>query len=316
MIRFPARTLLLLSLSAGLAACGNLPTRSSGEPGVRVESAGSNGSNASRYSMAQDVAPSRNEIPANVADTPDAVPVPLPRSASGNPQTYQVLGKTYEVLDDAHGFHQRGYASWYGKKFHGHKTASGERYDMFAMTAAHKRLPLPTFVRVTDLDNGKAVIVKVNDRGPFHSSRIIDLSYAAAAKLGMLAKGTAHVQIDAIVPVEDQPVVEPAAPAVATASMSATPVAAKPGKATDPDPRTLISGGYLQVAAYLDPLNATALQEQLQSQGVSSVSIRTRDGEDPPLHHVIVGPFADRDAAGPISAQLSALGLKSLWVGN
>ncbi|MGH8505362.1 MAG: septal ring lytic transglycosylase RlpA family protein [Stenotrophobium sp.] len=316
MTRFPARPLLLLSLCTGLAACGNLPTQSSGSRGVRVESAGKNGNNASRYSMAQDAAPTANEIPANVANTPDAVPVPLPKSASGNAPTYQVLGKTYVVLDDAHGFHQRGYASWYGKKFHGHRTASGERYDMYAMTAAHKRLPLPTFVRVTNLDNGKTAIVKVNDRGPFHSSRIIDLSYAAAAKLGMLAKGTAHVQLDAIVPVEDQPVVEPAATAVATASMSATPVPAKPSKTTEPDPRTLIGGGYLQVAAYLDPLNASALQEQLQSQGVSSVSIRTRSDEQPPLHHVIVGPFADRDAASVISAQLSALGMKSLWVSN
>lgn len=315
MTRIPARPLVLLSLCTGLAACGNLPTQSSDSQGVRVISADKNGNNASRYAMTQDVAPAANEIPPNVDDIPDAVPVPLPKSASGNPQTYQVFGKTYVVLDDAHGFHQRGYASWYGKKFHGHKTASGERYDMFAMTAAHKRLPLPTFVRVTNLDNQKSVIVKVNDRGPFHSKRIIDLSYAAAAKLGMLARGTAPVQIDAIEPVDEQtPTASPAA--VPTAVMSAVPETSSPSSRTAADPRTLVSGGYLQVAAYLDPLNATALQEQLQSQGVSSVTILTRDNENPPLHRVIVGPFADRDAASAISAQLLALGLKSIWVSN
>lgn len=121
-----------------------------------------------------------------------------PLSRYGNPATYQVAGRRYAVMNSAKGYKQRGLASWYGTKFHSHRTSSGEHYDMYALTAAHKTLPLPTYVRVKNLDNGRVAIVKVNDRGPFHSGRIIDLSYGAAAKLGVFPKGTARVEIEAI----------------------------------------------------------------------------------------------------------------------
>ncbi|MBB71903.1 MAG: septal ring lytic transglycosylase RlpA family lipoprotein [Legionellales bacterium] len=136
----------------------------------------------------------------DLEDLPDAVPKLEPHSHYGNPPHYTVLGKTYHVMKSSNGYDKRGIASWYGTKFHGHATSSGETYDMFAMTAANKTLPLPTYVQVTNLDNGKQVIVKVNDRGPFHEDRIIDLSYAAAFKLGMLEHGTAHVEVTAIDP--------------------------------------------------------------------------------------------------------------------
>lgn len=122
------------------------------------------------------------------------------RSQGGNGPTYTVLGKSYRVMDSAHGFRQQGTASWYGTKFHGRRTSNGERFDIYKLTAAHKHLPIPTYVRVTNLSNGKKTIVRVNDRGPFHDDRVIDLSYAAAVKLGFHDKGTAQVQIEVVEP--------------------------------------------------------------------------------------------------------------------
>ena len=134
----------------------------------------------------------------DVSDIKDPVPKDEPRSAGGNPKSYEVLGQRYYVMSSSKGFTQRGTASWYGNKFHGNKTSNGEIYDMYAMTAAHKTLPLPTYVRVTNLDNNRSIIVRVNDRGPFAKGRIIDLSYVAARKLDMVKTGTAPVEIVAL----------------------------------------------------------------------------------------------------------------------
>lgn len=125
-------------------------------------------------------------------------PVQEPLSRYGNPSTYRVNGETYEVLTTAKGYKKRGIASWYGTKFHERRTSSGEEYDMYALTAAHKTLPLPSYVQVKNLKNGRKIIVKVNDRGPFHEGRIIDLSYAAGIKLGLLSQGTAPVEVKAL----------------------------------------------------------------------------------------------------------------------
>lgn len=148
----------------------------------------------SRYSQTHDSAPTR--LP-TAAELQNAVPIREPLSVQGNAD-YQVMGQHYQVLGSADGFTQKGIASWYGNKFHGHLTSNGEYYDMYSMTAAHKRLPLPSYVRVTNLRNDKSVIVRVNDRGPFHPDRVIDLSFAAAYKLDMLKQGTAPVHIEAI----------------------------------------------------------------------------------------------------------------------
>jgi len=129
---------------------------------------------------------------------PDPVPRKEPKSTRGNPASYTVFGETYRVLDSADGYYATGIASWYGRKFHGRLTSSGEPFDMFKLTAAHRALPIPTYLRVTNLDNGRATVVRVNDRGPFHSDRIIDLSYAAAVKLGFEDKGTARVRVESI----------------------------------------------------------------------------------------------------------------------
>ena len=151
-------------------------------------------SNYGRYQQKNDSTPTR--LP-NSSELHDATPRLEPLSRGGN-KNYQVRGKSYQVLKSAQGFSQTGIASWYGKKFHGHLTSNGEIYDMYSMTAAHKNLPLPTYLKVTNVDNNKSVIVRVNDRGPFHQSRIIDLSYSAAYKLDMLKTGTANVSIKAI----------------------------------------------------------------------------------------------------------------------
>ncbi|GMV05325.1 MAG: hypothetical protein AMXMBFR53_16040 [Gemmatimonadota bacterium] len=130
----------------------------------------------------------------------DAVPTDEPRSPYGNMAEYQVFGRTYRTLESAEGYREEGVASWYGEEFHGRSTSSGEPYDMYAMSAAHRTLPLPSFVEITNLDNGRRVVVRVNDRGPFHGGRLIDVSYAAAHRLGMLGRGTARVRVRALVP--------------------------------------------------------------------------------------------------------------------
>ncbi|NKF23866.1 septal ring lytic transglycosylase RlpA family protein [Solimonas sp. C16B3] len=238
----------------------------------------------------QDSAPNAVDIPDDVANTPDAVPKVEPRSRSGNPPEYEAFGKVYHVLDDTEGFEQRGRASWYGKKFQGRKTASGEPYDMFAMTAAHKTLPIPSYVRVTNLENGRTAVVRINDRGPFHSGRIIDLSYAAAARLGIVANGHAEVEIKALQPQEDDD------QAVAQATPAGPPPAPT---ASAPAPTTgttvAAAGRWLQIGAYSDPINAVITRDQLRRQGVEGVAIRESQGGT--VHRVVVGPFAsDADA--------------------
>ncbi|GAB3104704.1 septal ring lytic transglycosylase RlpA family protein [Lysobacter terrae] len=210
-------------LALALAACAGAPKKSAPPPATaRAEAkAQSEASQSSRkkspYAAAQEdpskrgnyvagglYAPGeRDSVPDDIPDV-DAIPEPEitdePRSSVGNRKTYSVLGKKYEVLDDPQGYVETGIASFYGKKFHGRRTSNLEVYDMYAFTAAHKTLPLPSFARVTNLDNGKSVIVRVNDRGPFHEGRLIDLSYAAATKLGYVGRGTARVEVRALTP--------------------------------------------------------------------------------------------------------------------
>ena len=136
----------------------------------------------------------------NFDEIPDAIPQAEFKSRSGNPETYVIEGVTYRVMDTSDGYREEGIASWYGGYFHGRRTSSGDVYDMYLMTAAHTSLPLPTYVRVTNLDNGRSVVLRVNDRGPFVDDRIIDLSFAAATKLGMADQGTAEVEVVALDP--------------------------------------------------------------------------------------------------------------------
>jgi peptidoglycan lytic transglycosylase len=220
--------------------------------------------------------------PANIDSVPDAVPRPEPRSAHGNPPFYVVLGKRYFVLGAATGYVERGVASWYGPTFHGVNTSSGERYDMYAMTAAHKTLPLPTYARVTNLRNGRSVTVRINDRGPFVANRLIDLSYTAAAKLDMLHDGTTFVEVRALTPGE---------PDVLTRSAE-TP------------PPTL----YVQVGAFADQGNAQRTVSRLHAAGLSTAFIAPPASDKPQLYRVRVGPISDVAKFDELSAKLATLG--------
>ncbi|MEC7996389.1 MAG: septal ring lytic transglycosylase RlpA family protein, partial [Pseudomonadota bacterium] len=182
------RSLTGMMVAITLAACGSAPSSSP------------TSNSGSRYSIAQDRAPSGQ---VSLGSILEVIPEPVTRTLAGNRSPYSVLGKTYTVLPTEKGYSKTGIASWYGEKFHGHKTSNGEVFDMYQASAAHKSLPIPSFLRVTNLDNNRSLIVRVNDRGPFHGDRIIDLSYAAALKLGYADRGTARVQLDAIVVNED-----------------------------------------------------------------------------------------------------------------
>ncbi|MEA3243358.1 MAG: septal ring lytic transglycosylase RlpA family protein, partial [Pseudomonadota bacterium] len=199
---------------------------------------------SSRYTQSQDSAPDRA---VDVFDVKDAVPRVEPKSRYGNPASYVVFGKRYHTLSSSMGYSDRGIASWYGTKFHGHRTSSGEPYDMYQMSAAHKTLPLPTYARVTNLSNDKSVIVKINDRGPFHDNRIIDLSYAAAARLDILNTGTGLVEVQAIELRTHTP-----EPAKRTVPASKPKVAAtQPVNNTEHENTEHKSSLYLQVGAFL-----------------------------------------------------------------
>lgn len=251
----------------------------------------------------------------NVDAIPDAVPRHEPRSKYGNPPTYVVLGKSYRTLDSSQGFVERGIASWYGTKFHGRRTSSGETYNMYAMTAAHKSLPLPTYVEVTNLDNGRRVIVKVNDRGPFHEGRIIDLSYAAAIKLGINDHGTGRVEIRAIDP--DRPDAHRLAHRLdrGTAPADSSSSAAPPDKvAPAAQAAAQEQDLYLQVGAFSSRLNAENLRRRLAQLAGSPVHIFPAGAPDQPVYRVRIGPFASDREAEQLASQLVDQGITNTSV--
>lgn len=222
--------------------------------------------------------------PAAYDKIPDATPRAEPLSKYGNPVSYEVYGRRYYVLPDGKGYKERGLASWYGRKFHGRRTSSGEPYDMYAMTAAHRTLPLPTYAKVTNLDNGRSIIVRINDRGPFHSNRIIDLSYTGAMKLDMFRKGTARVEVEALDPRLDPN--RPAEPAPLQVEPEIRPQPSAPTLALS-KPNAL----YLQAGAFGEIANARRLRERILSMGFDNVEIRKTPHDQ--LHRVRIGPFDD-----------------------
>lgn len=271
--------LFLLSLSlALLAACRSAPVPPESSAPV---------ANAGRYSISQDRAPSAPLDPSQIREV---VPVPLNRTMAGNRSPYTVNGRTYRVLQTEEGFQQTGMASWYGEKFHGHDTSNGEVFDMYQVSAAHVSLPIPSFARVTNLENQRSIIVRVNDRGPFHNDRIIDLSYAAAWKLGFSDKGTALVHVESIVPGR-QNVILAANTASSATSSAATSVSAASGSTA------AASSGrrYLQAGAFSDLVAAQRLSDRLRGLTGTDVVIRSVQAENSgqPLHRVRVGPISD-----------------------
>lgn len=248
----------------------------------------SSGSNSGRYSMKHDKAPDR---PVDVSHVKDAVPRVEPKSRGGNKSPYTVFGKQYYVMQSALGYTATGTASWYGKKFHGHKTSNGETYDMYEMSAAHKSLPLPTFLRVTNLANNKQVIVRVNDRGPFHGDRLIDLSYAAASKLDMLKKGTARVRLEAIDPRAWQ--------RSNTVLAVATPI-------SEPS----VAGKYLQVGAYSNRDSALQVESKLR-QAFTDLAVITRSSsrqDGTQIHRVQLGPLQASTSLAEVTNKVEQMG--------
>jgi len=224
----------------------------------------------------------------------DAVPRVEPRSAWGNPKSYVVNGHRYHVLQSGRGFSEEGVASWYGQKFHGKRTSSGETYNMYAMTAAHRTLPLPTYARVTNLANGRSVVVKINDRGPFRSDRRIDLSYAAAKRLGYARQGTARVRIEALDPATNALPVKPPTAAVTT--------------------RRSLVGTFVQVGAFGTLENAILMEGRLQKQHYGPIVVDHPILDGQLLYRLRIGPLADVQAARDLARTLRNTGLHNALV--
>jgi len=272
-----------------IAGCGGHKTvrPSTSSPSSRVDD--TSRPQSSRYAQDGDSGPG-GALP-DVSRIPEPVPKPEPRSAYGNKSPYEVRGKTYSVLPNASGYVERGIASWYGNKFHGYATSNFEKYDMYAYSAAHKTLPLPSYARVTNLENGASVIVRVNDRGPFAENRVIDLSYVAAVKLGIWQKGTGLVEVRAIGPgAADNP---------------------GPGsaKTTAPPEKIHKPALYLQVGAYSDQTNAERAAATLRGAQLGAVRVVEGSSNGRTVRRVRIGPLRDTDEADALTPKVRALGL-------
>ncbi|MEE9142322.1 MAG: septal ring lytic transglycosylase RlpA family protein [Gammaproteobacteria bacterium] len=209
--------------------------------------------------------------------------------ATGNPPHYQVFGERYRVMDSAGGYVERGVASWYGKQFHGNRTSNGEIFDMYALTAAHKTLPIPVNAEVKNLRNGKTVVVRINDRGPFVDNRLIDLSYAAARELGLLNDGTGLVEVRVL---------------------GGAPVASQPQQvATTETTYTGPTELFLQVGAFSEASNAERMRRRLSDAGIGEVVIVTEDTGHRVLHRVRVGPIPDELTHDSIVEKLATIGI-------
>jgi peptidoglycan lytic transglycosylase len=330
--RFAATLLVVL-----LAACGSAPQREPA-PGASTRATPPGATGGGRYY--KDDGPGANP-PANLDAIPDAVPrlEPLHRFAN---RPYNVLGREYVPATSLKAYRERGVASWYGRKFHGQKTSIGETYDMYAMTAAHPTLPLPSYARVTNLANGRSVIVRVNDRGPFLNDRLIDLSYAAAHRLGIAQRGSGEVEVEAILPGTVAPsdvIVADASPGVTTAPLAAAalPVAQPvPAAQPVPDSRGLLppvadaplvsppaevalvqarapipgaappppSGYAVQLGAFASYPNALDFLAHVQNQ-LAGARVEARVRQAGGLYRVYVGPYADRDEARRVGERIT-----------
>jgi rare lipoprotein A len=309
-------TLLILALSAALAGCGTAPTKTSQNEDTPVTPPYKGGG------YYKDDGPGANP-PANLGAVPDATPKwePLHRYANDK---YRVMGKDYVPISADKAYKAKGLASWYGRKFHGKATSSGEPYDMYAMSAAHATLPLPSYAKVTNLDTGKSVVVRVNDRGPFHDGRIIDLSYTAAYKLDIL-KGVTPVEVEVVLPetaptsfaaqAEETPIPAAAAPVAATTAPAATPIAvttetAKPEAGFVRNEKAV----YLQLGAFANPATADGVLARASAKlsktfpGVMRLEVNG-------LYKVQAGPFANGEEADRAAEQVQAdLGIKAYKV--
>jgi rare lipoprotein A len=246
--------------------------------------------------------PVSDSAPRSGSAMPPARPIPReePRSRYGNPPIYEVYGVRYHVLPTSYGYQERGVASWYGEKFHGRATSSQEPYDMHAMTAAHKTLPLPTYVEVRNLRNSKSVIVRVNDRGPFVDNRIIDLSYSAAKELDLIRDGTGLVEVTAI-SFDPQPASDRTLRAESSPPAAPSPVNAQ-AEVRD-------AAIFVQVGAFGDPENARRRFSQLRDSGLAKAFVMEDTSRTPALYRVRIGPIADVEQYDALVVHLRNIGI-------
>ncbi|MCX7216193.1 MAG: septal ring lytic transglycosylase RlpA family protein [Burkholderiales bacterium] len=304
----------LLTLAAVLSACSTVAVPTREEPVVReqpkpsVASAPSASPPKRPGAYYQDDGPPE-QVPPGLLDTPDAEPKVEPY-LRGPSKPYTVLDQTFVPITDARPFVQRGAGSWYGRKYHGRKTASGEIYDMFAMTAAHPILPIPSYARVTNLRNNKQVIVRINDRGPFLASRIIDLSYTAALKLDIIRGGSAELEVERLLPDEI------ARLQAAKRTASGAELAKKPGDdpiasvlpqsvPSDPATKAIEPAFYLQLGAYGDEMNARTMRDRVLTAWPTHLPqpVIVQSGG---WYRVHSGPFANRSLAADAARQLQS----------
>jgi rare lipoprotein A len=290
----------MLVVALCLAGCAGAPRPEvpDSPPRAVAPSPPSQPSPSSRYY--KDDGPGDNP-PADLDAIPDAVPAlePLHRFAK---RPYTVLGLDYFPATSLKVYRERGVASWYGRKFHGRKTSTGEIYDMYAMTAAHPTLALPSYARVTNVATGRSVVVRVNDRGPFLHGRVIDLSYAAAHKLGIAMRGSGEVEVEAVLPaaVASATAMPPLPPIAATlpASAAGTPAS------DEPPPVLVAAGGYaIQLGAFANHANAQNFLAHVQNQ-LATAQVEARVRQVGGLFRVYVGPYADRDEARRVAGRL------------
>ena len=270
----------------------------------------------------QDDGPHRRPA-VDVSTIPDAIPRAEARSPGGN-KPYRVFSKMYYPLKESGDYRERGIASWYGKKFHGKKTSNGETYDMYSMTAAHTTLPLPSYVRVRNLNNGRSVTVRVNDRGPFLENRLIDLSYAAAARLGIIGSGTGLVEVVSLTPgatePPDSPMVttaragESARNAEAVSSARATPTAATPMALPLAAEDAVAPRLYLQVGAFVSQENAEQLRQRLERADFQQVQVLAAARDNTTLYHVRIGPLPNVDASDSLAQRIADHGIRNVFV--
>ena len=240
--------------------------------------------------------------PANLDNIPDAIPKlePLHRFAN---RPYSVFGHDYVPATSLRPYKERGIASWYGRKFHNQRTSTGEPYDMYAMTAAHPTLPLPSFARVTNVANGRSVVVRVNDRGPFHPGRVIDLSYAAAYRIGIAQRGSGEVEVESVFPTGAPPSLAPPLPTV---------VAGEAGAVTQIPVEQQTGGFVVQLGAFANNANAQAFVAHLANQ-IAALGVEAKVHEEGGLYRVVVGPYPTRDDARRTADRLrGALGFDGM----
>lgn len=288
----------LILVAAMLNGCSNAAKK----PGSTESSSSSSG----RYQgKDKDWGPDK-EI--DMSNVPDAVPRYENRTIAGNKNPYTVLGKTYYLMNDERAYKERGSASWYGYKFNGERTSNGELYDMFAMTGAHKTLPIPSYVRVTNLDNRKTVIVRINDRGPFHDGRIIDLSYAAAQRLGITRLGTGNVEVEVVVPEGDPRPPLRARKTELTASAKEAGIVSKVDAGVASNDTKIPEGTYLQIAAFGVEKSAKQFAASVGKTLSYPVVISISQAPNK-LYRVRVGPFKDEQSMQTARDQLQKINI-------